>query len=170
MQRPIAENVDSRIHPAKIEMNQALAVSQIDPLVARELEDCQLTCARFEPHLNAQKYQSQIDDALNVAIKIADQVTADNHSPNVKSKCFLLEIYAGEQSPLTESVNALGLHAVRFTRKDGGLSTFAGRKKLWSRTDELQPIHILVAPERGPSGGWNRLNAQKKPTIMVHDK
>ena len=156
----------------KTDVSQALTVSQIDPMIAHELEDCQLTCARFEPHIHAQKYQTQIDDALNVAIKIADQVTADNHSPNVKSNCFLLEIYAGEHSPLTESVLSLGLLAVRFTRKDGDLSTFAGRKKLWSWIDELQPTHILVAPECGPWGGWNRLNAQKSPRLwtMIHDK
>ena len=81
-------------------------------------------------------------------------------------------MYAGNHSPLTDAVNNLGLKAVRFTKKDGDLSTFAGRRKLWQLVDELQPEHIFVAPECGPWGGWNKLNSQKSVRLWdtIHSR
>ena len=78
---------------------------------------------------------------------------------------MLREIYTGEHSPLTDAARSRGLCAHRFSKSDGDLSTFAGRQKLWRLIDELQPEHIYVAPECGPWGGWNRLNAMKSVTL-----
>ena len=80
---------------------------------------------------------------------------------------MLREIYTGEHSPLTDAARSRGLCAHRFSKSDGDLSTFAGRQKLWRLIDELQPEHIYVAPECGPWGGWNRLNAMKSVTLWI---
>ena len=98
--------------------------------------------------------------------------TTTNSTP-IKSKMLTtLEIYAGEQSPLTTCLQDLGVRAYRFSRKDGDLATFSGRQKLWNLIDRIQPDHIFVAPECGPWGGWNRLNAQKSNALWqhVHDR
>ena len=58
--------------------------------------------------------------------------------------------------------------AIRFTRQDGDLSTITGRRALWKVIDEYQPLNIWVAPECGPSGGWNRLNMYK--SVSMFDK
>ena len=72
-----------------------------------------------------------------------------------------MEIYANNNSPLTEAVQRLGYKAMRFTKEDGDLATFAGRQKLWGLIERLQPEHIWMAPECGPWSGWNRLNMGK---------
>ena len=69
-----------------------------------------------------------------------------------------LKFYANTHSPLTEAVGRLGYWAIRFTKQDGDLATFAGRHKLWSWIEKYQPEHIWMAPECGPWGGWNHLN------------
>ena len=102
-----------------------------------------------------------VQQALESAIHSADQVVANSIPSQLSERCHLLEIYAGDHSPLTEAVRSRGLHAVRFTKSDGDLSTLAGRQRLWSLIDKLQPEHIFVAPECGPWGGWTRLNANK---------
>ena len=63
------------------------------------------------------------------------------------SRIFLLEIYASENCPFTDAVRDLGYKAMRFTKKDGDLSTFSGRMKLWNWIEEYQPEHIWMAPE-----------------------
>ena len=89
-----------------------------------------------------------------------------------KDRVFLLEIYAGKDSPLTEAVKRLGLPSCRFTREDGDLSTISGRAKLWHVIETCQPEHIWVAPECGPWSGWNRLNQQKSVALfdMIQQK
>ena len=85
-----------------------------------------------------------------------------------RKPCILLEVYADSNSPLTDAMNHLGYFAIRFTRKDGDLSTTEGRKALWKLIDEHQPLNIWVAPECGPWGGWNRLNMFK--SVALFDK
>ena len=79
---------------------------------------------------------------------------------------FLLEIYAGDHSPLTDAVKQLGYQAIRFTRQDGDLSRISGRQKLWNIIEKYQPEHIWMAPECGPWGGWNRLNMFKSTAMF----
>ena len=139
--------------------------SRLDPMVSKEIEDCRLACARFEPYHHAAKHDSRVSHALETAIHVADQVVAKSVPGRTSQPCHLLEIYAGEHSPLTDAAISKGLRAHRFSKSDGDLSTFAGRQKLWRLIDELQPEHIYVAPECGPWGGWNRLNAMKSVTL-----
>ena len=82
-------------------------------------------------------------------------------------RIFLLEVYANQHSPLTESVQRMGLKAIRFTKEDGNLATFAGRQRLWDVIEKYQPEHIWMAPECGPWGGWNHLNKFK--SVQLYD-
>lgn len=70
----------------------------------------------------------------------------------------LLEIYASENSRLTEQINSMGGRAVRFTKEHGDLGTKAGQRKLLETIQRLQPRHIWVAPECGPWCSWSRFN------------
>jgi hypothetical protein len=137
------------------------------------IESCQIECSRFQPHKAEQKYQQEIESSLQAAQQIADDVFVTAPKSNVlRTKLVTLEIYAGAHSPLTSCLQDLGVQAYRFTRQDGDLSTFSGRQKLWRLIDSIQPDHIFVAPECGPWGGWNRLNAQKSVALWnyVHDR
>ena len=101
--------------------------SRLDPMVSKEIEDCRLACARFEPYQHAAKHDSSVSHALETAIHVADQVVAKSVPGRTSQPCHLLEIYAGEHSPLTDAVRSRGLCAHRFSKSDGDLSTFAGR-------------------------------------------
>ena len=104
--------------------------------------------------------------ALTQAESILEQ-TFESPTFSVSQKpCVLLEIYANSNSPITEHLQSLGYHAIRFTKADGDLSTIEGRAKLWKVIDEQQPSHIWVAPECGPWGGWNHLNMYKSVKLF----
>ena len=100
----------------------------------------------------------QIEQSIN---NLKDSLINHVQSNSNNSRIFLLEIYANNNSPLTEAVQRLGYKAMRFTKEDGDLATFAGRQKLWGLIERLQPEHIWMAPECGPWSGWNRLNMGK---------
>ena len=141
----------------------------LDVHLAAMIQSCQLECSKFSPHHVEQQYNQSIQSSLTKMQNIADDVflTAPKHTP-VRRKLVILEVYAGESSPLTDCLKQLGARAYRFTRKHGDLSTFAGQQALWRLIDEINPDHIFVAPECGPWGGWNRLNAQKSIALWDH--
>ena len=106
--------------------------------------------------------------ALTQAETILDE-TFQSPTFSVSHKpCVLLEVYANPHSPLTEFLQAQGYHAIRFTKADGDLSTTEGKAKLWKIIDTYQPLHIWVAPECGPWGGWNHLNMHKSVQLFDH--
>ena len=70
----------------------------------------------------------------------------------------LLEVYASENSRLTEQINSMGGKAMRFTKEHGDLGTPAGQRALLEVIDRTQPRHIWVAPECGPWCAWSRFN------------
>ena len=78
-----------------------------------------------------------------------------------KSKVQLLEIYCSDSSQLTHQCEAAGLTAVRFGLKQGDLSTFGGRCKLYDVLWMCRPQHIWMSPRCGPWSSWNRLNQCK---------
>lgn len=82
-----------------------------------------------------------------------DSMYSSFQSSSQHKRVWLLEVYANTHSPLTEAVGRLGYWAIRFTKQDGDLATFAGRHKLWSWIEKYQPEHIWMAPECGPWGG-----------------
>lgn len=102
-----------------------------------------------------------IKSSLNSAESILEEVYSSAKSPRLTSSVFLLEVYAGKNSPLTDLAQTLNLKVIRFSREDGNLATPWGRKKLWEWIDKYQPEHIWVAPECGAWGGWSRLNQFK---------
>ena len=75
-----------------------------------------------------------------------------------------LRDFASSNSPLTEQVKLLGGSAMRFTIQDGDLSTWSGKRKLWSVIEHWQPEHVWCSPECGPWGGWSRFNQQRSLT------
>ena len=133
------------------------------------VQSCQVECSRFQPQRAEQKYNQEIEASLTAAQQIVDDVFVSAPKPNfLRRKLVTLEVYAGVHSPLTSCLQDLGAQAYRFTKLDGDLSTFSGRQKLWKLIDSIQPDHIFVAPECGPWGGWNRLNAQKSVALWNH--
>ena len=73
----------------------------------------------------------------------------------------LLEVYAYEDSQLTQRVQKLGGTARRFTISDGDLSTPEGQRKLWDILQQEQPRHVWMAPECRHWCSWSRLNAAR---------
>ena len=116
------------------------------------------------------KFQNkpQIHDQIEQAIfNMEDLLFTEISNKTAHQRIFLLEVYANQHSPLTEAVQRMGLKALRFTKEDGDLATFAGRQKLWDVIEKYQPEHIWMAPECGPWGGWNHLNKFK--SVQLYD-
>lgn len=55
-----------------------------------------------------------------------------------------------DSSRLTETALASGLHARRFTKSDGDLSSREGKIKLIRMIALYRPKHVWLAPECGP--------------------
>ena len=110
--------------------------------------------------------QTQHEAIFQTIYNFEETLQTSHVFPTAKSRVFLLEIYANNNSPLTDAVQQLGYRALRFTKQDGDLSTFSGRHKLWSWIETYQPEHVWLAPECGPWGGWNRLNKLKSPELF----
>ena len=133
------------------------------------IESCRIECSRFAPQRIANQHQRSIEKSLEQAQNVIDEIyTSAPSSAIPKKRLVVLEVYAGETSPITESLRALGVDAYRFTKRDGDLSTPAGRRTLWSLIDRIEPDHIFVAPECGPWSGWNRFNAQRSVRLWDH--
>ena len=98
---------------------------------------------------------------LDHAARVAEEAFVSPRSSVVSEPLILLEIYANENSSLTDAFLKHGLPAMRFTKKDGDLATVQGRRKLWDTISKYQPEYIWVAPECGPWSGWSRLNQFK---------
>ena len=145
----------------------------LDANLAGMIESCKIECSRFTPHKEEVQYQHALKTSLDAVQRIADDIFVSAPSmKDPKKTMVVLEVYAGEFSPLTECLRELGIKAYRFSRKDGDLATPSGRRRLWELIDEIEPDHIFVAPECGPWSGWNHLNAQKSLALWdyVHSK
>ena len=114
----------------------------------------------------SKKFSHQICQKLLKAEGVLDHAFVSHVRDDPKaSSLLLLEVYAGNHSPITDAVNRLGHKAMRFTFQDGDLSTINGRQRLWNTIEKYQPEHIWMAPECGPWGGWNRLNMSKSSEL-----
>ena len=80
----------------------------------------------------------------------------------------LLEIYCHPQSQITHQINRAGGNAIRFTKKDGDLSTEEGKNKLWSWILMYEPRHVWASPECKLWGSFSRFNMGRNPTL--HDR
>ena len=103
----------------------------------------------------------KLSDCLDHAARVAEEAFVSPQSSVVSEPLILLEIYANENSSLTDAFLKHGIPAMRFTKKDGDLATVQGRRKLWDIISKHQPEYIWVAPECGPWSGWSRLNQFK---------
>ena len=61
-----------------------------------------------------------------------------------------------------------GLTAIRFGLRQGDLSTYAGRCRLYDALWVFRPKHIWVSPKCSPWCLWNRLNATKSERLAQH--
>ena len=77
----------------------------------------------------------------------------------------LLEVYCFETPQLTHQVNRFGGKALRFTRKDGDLSTPDGVNKLWTWVKMYEPKHIWASPDCKAWGGFSRLNMTRSDDL-----
>eukprot|EP00435_Cladocopium_sp_Y103_P034646 s733_g9.t1 len=123
---------------------------------------------QLKQHDGPNLVNTAVCDSFQVAEKILQEAFVSPAWSMPQKPCILLEVYAGQHSPMTEAMRKLGYFAVRFTRQDGDLATPEGRKALWNMIDKYQPLNIWVAPECGPWGGWNRLNMFK--SVALFDK
>jgi len=82
----------------------------------------------------------------------------------------ILEVYAYQNSQLTQVAQACGLKARRFTREDGDLSTAEGRTNLLLYVLLYRPKHLWLSPECGPWCAWNRFNAARGLGSFSHVK
>ena len=115
--------------------------------------------------------QPEVDihqDMLAMFAKL-DHAMMDSEMPKPHRfrRLDVLEVYAGNHSPITDMAKKCGLRAMRFSRQDGDLASLSGRQKLWDLVQKYQPLHIWVAPECGPWSGWSRLNSFK--SRAMHD-
>jgi hypothetical protein len=113
-------------------------------------------------------FSDHVKESFGRASKILEEAFVSPCWSLPQKPCVLLEVYAGEHSPLTDALRSRGHLALRFTRRDGDLSTVDGRRKLWKLIDQHQPLNIWVAPECGPWSGWNKLNQYK--SVAMFDK
>ena len=79
-----------------------------------------------------------------------------------------LEVYCFADSQLTKQIESLGGKAVRFTRKDGDLTTPEGVKKLWTWIMLYEPTHIWASPDCKYWGGFSRLNMSRNEYMERH--
>ena len=168
----------TRVCPLLPDANRSRSSSQWPVMKTSSNDVNQLSDVVFEQEVNQvrelisepvkpDKLSSAANLSVSNAESIMEEVYSSAKSPRLSSSVFLLEVYAGKNSPLTDLAQKMNLRAIRFTRDDGDLSTPWGRKKLWEWIDKFQPEHIWVAPECGPWGGWSRLNQSK--SVDLHD-
>ena len=99
-------------------------------------------------------FNTTVKESFGKVSKILEEAFVSPSWSVPRKPCVLLEVYTEEHSPLTEALRSRGHFALRFTRRDGDLSTVDGRRKLWKLIDQYQPLNIWVAPECGPWSGW----------------
>ena len=122
----------------------------------------------LQQSVSPQLFNPAMNESIFHAQRILEETFVSPAWSVPQKPCVLLEVYADSHSPLTEALQNMGYHAIRFTRHDGDLSTVEGRQKLWQVIDKNQPLNIWVAPECGPWGGWSRLNQYKSVKLFDH--
>ena len=75
------------------------------------------------------------------------------------SRLDVLEIYCSSDSELTRQCQQHGLRATRFGLREGDLSTYEGRQKLYHILVSSRPKHIWVSPRCKAWCKWNQFNA-----------
>ena len=85
-----------------------------------------------------------------------------------RGKVDLMEVYCSPTSELTRAAQRAGMQVMRFSEKDGDLSTEEGRHKLWALIQDRQPEDIWMAPECGAWGNWSRFNMSR--SLMTFDR
>ena len=88
-----------------------------------------------------------------------------DHPPPVHRKTLdLLEMYCFQFSQLTQQVNNLGGKALRFTLREGDLTTREGRYQVYHLLRSYQVRHIWLAPDCNPWCSWSKFNMMRSVT------
>ena len=167
--RSVLSSSDGRGPPTKSLSEVPRFVKPVNSQFNSEVRNLKKTLNSTKP---PDRSITHVSHAVSQAEQIMEEAFVPSRSQmsNIKGhqRCILLEVYANPNSPLTETLQSMGCFVLRFSRQDGDLSTSHGRRKLWDLIDKHQPLHIWVAPECGPWGGWNRLNMFK--SVALFDK
>ena len=75
----------------------------------------------------------------------------------------VLEIYCSSDSELTQQAQKQGLTAIRFGLKQGDLSTYEGRRRLYILLIRFRPRDVWMSPACRAWCKWNQFNASKSP-------
>ena len=73
----------------------------------------------------------------------------------------LIEVFCSPDSNLTNQVNQLRGHALRFGLNQGDLQSPEGRKALMILLCRHSPKHLWLSPKCGPWSNWSRFNSQR---------
>ena len=76
-----------------------------------------------------------------------------------------LEIYCSSDSQLTKQCIRQGLRALRFGLKEGDLSCFEGRAKLYHVLFRYRPRNVWMSPKCKAWCRWNQFNANRSPEM-----
>ena len=116
-------------------------------------------------HQEISNKMSQIQDGLSQMKQRHPVLGASKTQTHPISRPVdLLEVYCEEGSQITQQINRSGGRALRFTKKDGNLSTAEGINKLWMWVEAYEPEHIWVAPECRLWGSFSRFNMGRSET------
>ena len=89
----------------------------------------------------------------------SQQGVQDLSTVKSNNRCDVLEIYCSSDSQLTKQCIRQGLRAIRFGLKEGDLSTFEGRCKLYDVLIRFRPRHIWMSPRCKAWCKWSQFNA-----------
>ena len=91
-------------------------------------------------HQEISNKMSQIQDGLSQMKQRHPVLGASKTQTHPISRPVdLLEVYCEEGSQITQQINRSGGRALRFTKKDGDLSTAEGVNKLWMWVEAYEP-------------------------------
>ena len=107
---------------------------------------------------------TQIEEGLSKLPLRGPQTLTPPKDPDLNRPVFLLEVYCFEGSQLTSQMSRFG-GAIRFTKRDGDLSTPEGIDKLMTWVKLYEPTHIWAALDCKAWGGFSRLNMSRDPEI-----
>ena len=154
-----AQNADSQLVESPEQASTPVSA------LRQELQDAKAFLMPSQVHSSAANVADACADAFAKAEKTAWDVFQDSQlayqRPVAGEQLDVLEVYAAEDSRITQEVRALGGKARRFTCKDGDLRSVEGQRCLWDILQETQPKHVWMSPSCRAWCSWNALNASR---------
>jgi hypothetical protein len=135
---------EQRLSGAEIFLTEAMSLI----FAASDDSRCSVT------HVNQNKVFKEYMEAINYhELK---------HGRNYQQPTLdLLEVYAYQNSRMTNWVRSKGGKSMRFSLEDGDLSSEEGRRKLFGLLVKYNFRHVWLAPECQPWSPWSRFNMMR---------